>query len=363
MTKEYWINIESKEMDKPLKENQKKIDEKFKEMTDNRIKDCIVIDKPTEKLTIKYLPRDNLYKLFNEYEQSKEDITKNYFSYRSVFYKKDDIEDYIKTIELNFDNKYINFEIYNKFKKVEKYNINRKDPFSKADIEMVDPDTFTKLNFIFKELETLKEFISLHYINIPESIKDKKLPETDISDKINKYSILPKVNKNKTQKWGNLCFSDKPSLEPISENILPTTEGNLFETKQETVLDPIIIDNKIDEYNTDSNIKINYDPDSYWDSKTCIVKYRNLKIVNGKVYVKKTKNNYEIKYVIDSSVPFCMTRLIKEKLVGESDQTICVISDKNKYVLDCIFVEEFDSEIIENKPFVNKVIEMELPQI
>lgn len=68
--KEYWVNLnDHNDIEKDLKD----IEKDFKDINiDNLINfrkdDCIVLDKPNEKITIKYIKKDALYELYKQYK-------------------------------------------------------------------------------------------------------------------------------------------------------------------------------------------------------------------------------------------------------------------------------------------------------
>lgn len=198
---------------------------------------------------------------------------KNTFSYRQTIYQKQDIENYIDTININIDNDYINFEEILEFEKVKDYIPNfAKDYTSKSEYTLREPDVYDKLKIVFNEYEKLLDFIKMHYIPENEIIKDSPLLINEVTSKISDFSIVPKINK-KQKKWElpslfsndfKLDNESEDSEDTIKEATIRETKATvnqkdlqeIFDTKKENVLEYDIIIDKIKSYNEDSKINI-----------------------------------------------------------------------------------------------------------
>ena len=206
------------------------------------------------EITIKIATKKEIDLLYQQYLNDQEiDTQPNlYFSRVNRVYTRIDIEDYNNTINRCKNYNGITFEpiIY---KKVNMY-LPRAAIFSVRDTKERDPNSKECLEQLFQELESLKEFVSLHYIQIPEQIKETVLLDIEIQKNIKEFSKTPKITSTKTKKWGTLQFTD--TIDTTETTTTTETIDNPFETITEIPIDTIIIEQRIENYLTNLDVKI-----------------------------------------------------------------------------------------------------------
>ena len=330
-TKEYWINIEDLHLNKTHNFDKDTLDTyTFNKLINEKKmfyeKDCTVMETPNE-ITIKIVTKkeiDLLYQQYLNYLNVQEEP--KYFSKVEKVYTSLDIKDYNNTIDK-----------YRHYKGITFVPIVYLPITDILDIKEREPNSKECLDQLFSELKSLKEFVTIHYIQIPEQIKETVLLENEIQKNIEEFSNTPKITSTKTKKWGTLLFTDttyttETTTETTTENTIDTT-GNPFETTTEIPIDTITIEERIENYFTSLDVKIpEPEPGCYFDGEKLI--YENHTIINGTVTIVGDSFEYSVgEYKMH--LPMCIDSLVKKQLPND---VVIVVHDKYKFILQVIRV-------------------------